>query len=171
MKAGHMKTGTIWGHSTATVVQPVSDRHEIQKIQGAPRWAHACRAACSTRPMQKPTPSTLRNTPPSAFGPKHRWPGRTPGPGRHSTRKRPSSPGKNLGCMATSSSLVCAMYAGHGVGWGGIELAHWRTRSHPCWLTLRPITTAWEAQIVIFRAGLMFPLAEIIRPPSPWVPA
>lgn len=50
-----------------------------------------------------------------------------------------------------------AMYAGHGVGWGGIELAHWRTRSHP--LLADPQTDYYgvEAQIVIFRAGLMFP--------------
>lgn len=46
---------------------------------------------------------------------------------------------------------------GHGVVWGGIDLAHWKTRSSP--LLAAPHTDYYgvEAQYTIFRLGLMIP--------------
>jgi len=46
---------------------------------------------------------------------------------------------------------------GHGVFLGGIELARWKTRSHPWLADERTEYYGVEAQLLVVRAGLMFP--------------
>jgi len=53
-----------------------------------------------------------------------------------------------------------AAYVGHGVGWGGIDVAHWKTRSHPWLADDHTEYYGVEAQLIIFRAGLMFPKGD-----------
>ncbi len=49
------------------------------------------------------------------------------------------------------------MYAGHGIGWGGIELAHWKTRAHPIMADEQTDYYGLEVQLILFRAGFMIP--------------
>lgn len=49
---------------------------------------------------------------------------------------------------------------GHGVGWGEVELARWKTRSHPWLADDHTEYYGVEAQLLVFRAGLMFPKGE-----------
>ncbi|MBV8634156.1 MAG: hypothetical protein JO002_06675 [Burkholderiaceae bacterium] len=48
----------------------------------------------------------------------------------------------------------------HGVAWGGVELAHWKTRSHPWLADDHTDYYGVEAHMLFFRAGLMFPKGE-----------
>lgn len=49
---------------------------------------------------------------------------------------------------------------GHGVAWGGVELAHWKTRSHAWLADSNTDYYGVEAHLLVFRAGLMFPQGE-----------
>lgn len=53
-----------------------------------------------------------------------------------------------------------AAYVGHGVAWGGIDLARWKTRSHPWLADAHTEYYGVEAQLIVFRAGLMFPKGD-----------
>lgn len=53
-----------------------------------------------------------------------------------------------------------AAYKGHGVAWGGVDLARWKTRSHPWLADDHTEYYGVEAQIIIFRAGVMFPKGD-----------
>jgi hypothetical protein len=46
---------------------------------------------------------------------------------------------------------------GHGVFWGGIDLARWKTRKHPWLADEHTEYYGVEAQLLVVRAGLMFP--------------
>ncbi|MTW10831.1 hypothetical protein GM658_09460 [Pseudoduganella eburnea] len=49
---------------------------------------------------------------------------------------------------------------GHGIAWGGVELARWKTRSHPWLADERTEYYGVEAQLLVVRAGLMFPKGD-----------
>jgi len=49
------------------------------------------------------------------------------------------------------------VYAGHGLAWGAIDVARWKTRSHPWLADANTEYYGLEAQVLVFRAGLMFP--------------
>ncbi|KQZ44208.1 hypothetical protein [Duganella sp. Root1480D1] len=49
---------------------------------------------------------------------------------------------------------------GHGVFWGGVDLARWKTRSNPWLADGHTEYYGVEAQVIIFRAGLMFPKGD-----------
>lgn len=55
-------------------------------------------------------------------------------------------------------------YAGHGIGWGGIDLAHWKTRSHPLLADAETDYYGLEVQMLLFRAGIMVPSGEHKHP-------
>ncbi|WP_028101707.1 hypothetical protein [Pseudoduganella violaceinigra] len=50
-----------------------------------------------------------------------------------------------------------AAATGHGVFFGAIDLARWKTRSHPWLAEEGTVYYGVEAQLLILRAGLMFP--------------
>ncbi|MGW8394172.1 hypothetical protein [Pseudoduganella sp. HUAS MS19] len=49
---------------------------------------------------------------------------------------------------------------GHGVAWGSIDLARWKTRANPWLADAYTEYYGIEAQVVIFRAGVMFPKGD-----------
>lgn len=49
------------------------------------------------------------------------------------------------------------LMAGHGVAWGGVDIAHWQTRTNPALAHANTDYFGLEAQVLFLRAGLMFP--------------
>lgn len=48
----------------------------------------------------------------------------------------------------------------HGIAWGGIELARWKTRSHPWLADDHTEYYGVEGQLLVVRAGLMIPKGD-----------
>ncbi|MEY4764628.1 MAG: hypothetical protein RI907_1301 [Pseudomonadota bacterium] len=57
-----------------------------------------------------------------------------------------------------------ALYLGHGVGWGGVDLAHWRTKQQPLMASKETDYYGLEAQLLVVRAGVMWPEGQPTRP-------
>lgn len=55
-------------------------------------------------------------------------------------------------------------YSGHGFGWAELDLAHWKTRSHPLLADANTDFYGVELQLLLFRAGFMVPSGEHKRP-------
>jgi hypothetical protein len=55
---------------------------------------------------------------------------------------------------------VRSIYAGHGVAWGGVDLAHWKLKSNPPLARADTDYVGLEAQLYVFRAGVMVPVSS-----------
>lgn len=52
------------------------------------------------------------------------------------------------------------LYAGHGVAWGAIDLAYWKLRANPVLAESHTDYYGVEAQLLIFRLGVMVPTSS-----------
>lgn len=57
-----------------------------------------------------------------------------------------------------------SVVAAHGVFWGGIDFAHWKTGAHPFIAEPHTDYYGFEIQMAIFRAGLMLPTDDRTGP-------
>jgi hypothetical protein len=69
--------------------------------------------------------------------------------------------GNEFGLYGNKQFLGYRMFvSAHSIAWGGVELAHWKTRAHPWLADARTDYYGVEAHMLFFRAGLMFPQGE-----------